>query len=85
MNAIDALTANGHALAAQQCSADPAVRCVVLTAAANRAFSASGDVAGFALGPEQVDSLIDKMAAYLHEAVSCFACAQMSVMHSRPS
>jgi enoyl-CoA hydratase/carnithine racemase len=31
LNAIDVLTAKELALAAKQCSADPAVRCVVLT------------------------------------------------------
>jgi enoyl-CoA hydratase/carnithine racemase len=60
LNAIDVLTAKELALAAKQCSADPAVRCVVLTGAGDRAFCAGGDVAGFASDPERVDSLIEE-------------------------
>jgi 1,4-dihydroxy-2-naphthoyl-CoA synthase len=48
LNAIDVLTAKELALAAKQCSPDPAVRGVVLTGAGDRAFCAGGDVAGFA-------------------------------------
>jgi 2-(1,2-epoxy-1,2-dihydrophenyl)acetyl-CoA isomerase len=73
MNAIDVLTAKELALAAKQCRADLAVRCVVLTGAGDRAFCAGGDVAGFASDPERVDSLIDEMTAHLHEAISVFA------------
>jgi len=48
LNAIDVLTAKELALAAKQCIADPAVRCVVLTGAGDRSFCSGGDVAGFA-------------------------------------
>ena len=68
MNAIDVLTAKELALAAKQCSADPAVRCVVLTGAGDRAFCAGGDVAGFASDPERVDSLINEMTVHVEEA-----------------
>jgi 2-(1,2-epoxy-1,2-dihydrophenyl)acetyl-CoA isomerase len=73
MNAIDVQTAKELALAAKQCSADSAVRCVVLTGAGDRAFCAGGDVAGFASDPERVDSLIEEMTVHLHEAISVFA------------
>jgi 2-(1,2-epoxy-1,2-dihydrophenyl)acetyl-CoA isomerase len=73
LNAIDVLTAKELALAAKQCSADSAVRCVVLTGAGDRAFCAGGDVAGFAADPERVDSLIQQMTTHLHEAISVFA------------
>jgi 2-(1,2-epoxy-1,2-dihydrophenyl)acetyl-CoA isomerase len=73
MNAIDVLTAKELLLAARQCSTDSTVRCVVLTGAGDRAFCAGGDVAGFALDPERVDSLIEEMAEHLHEAISVFA------------
>jgi 2-(1,2-epoxy-1,2-dihydrophenyl)acetyl-CoA isomerase len=73
MNAIDVLTAKELALAAKQCSADSAVRCVVLTGAGDRAFCAGGDVAGFASDPSRVDGLIEEMTAHLHEAISVFA------------
>src|SRR5260221_12510293 len=72
LNAIDVLTAKELALAAKQCSADSAVRCVVLTGAGDRAFCAGGDVAGFAADPERVDSLIQEMTKHLHEAISVF-------------
>jgi 2-(1,2-epoxy-1,2-dihydrophenyl)acetyl-CoA isomerase len=73
MNAIDVLTAKELALAAKQCSADSTVRCVVLTGAGDRAFSAGGDVAGFASDPERVDSLLEEMTAHLHDAISVLA------------
>ena len=73
MNAIDVPTAKELALAAKQCSADSTVRCVVLTGAGDRAFCAGGDVAGFGSDPEKVDSLIDEMAAHLHDAISVLA------------
>jgi 2-(1,2-epoxy-1,2-dihydrophenyl)acetyl-CoA isomerase len=44
LNAIDVQTAKELALAAEQCRADSAVRCVVLTGAGDRAFCAGGDV-----------------------------------------
>jgi len=52
LNAMDVLMAKELALAAKQCSADSAVRCVVLTGAGDRAFCAGGDVAGFASDPD---------------------------------
>jgi 2-(1,2-epoxy-1,2-dihydrophenyl)acetyl-CoA isomerase len=73
MNAIDVQTAKELALAAKQCHADSAVRCVVLTGAGDRAFCAGGDVAGFASDPERVDSLMEEMTVHLHEAISVFA------------
>jgi 2-(1,2-epoxy-1,2-dihydrophenyl)acetyl-CoA isomerase len=73
LNAIDVLTAKELALAAKQCRADSAVRCVVLTGAGDRAFCAGGDVARFASDPERVDSLIQEMTAHVEEAISVFA------------
>ena len=70
LNAIDVLTAKELALAAKQCRADSAVRCVVLTGAGERAFCAGGDVAGFASDPQQVDSLLEEMTAHVEEAIS---------------
>jgi 2-(1,2-epoxy-1,2-dihydrophenyl)acetyl-CoA isomerase len=65
-------TARELALAAKQCRADSAVRCVVLTGAGDRAFCAGGDVAGFASDSERVDSLIEEMTAHVEEAISVF-------------
>jgi 2-(1,2-epoxy-1,2-dihydrophenyl)acetyl-CoA isomerase len=73
MNTIDVLTAKELALAAKQCSADAAVRCVVVTGAGDRAFCAGGDVAGFASDPERVGRLLEEMTAHLEEAISLFA------------
>ena len=73
LNAIDVLTAKELALAAKQCSADPAVRCVVLTGAGDRAFCSGGDVLGFASDPTRVDILIGEMTEHLEEAISVFA------------
>ncbi len=73
LNAIDVLTAKELALAAKQCSADPAVRCVVLTGAGDRAFCSGGDVLGFASDPTRVDILIGEMTVHLEEAISVFA------------
>jgi 2-(1,2-epoxy-1,2-dihydrophenyl)acetyl-CoA isomerase len=72
LNAIDVQTAKELALAAKQCRADSAVRCVVLTGAGDRAFCAGGDVAGFASDPERVDSLLEEMTAHVEEAISVF-------------
>jgi 2-(1,2-epoxy-1,2-dihydrophenyl)acetyl-CoA isomerase len=72
MNAIDVQTAKELARAAKQCSADSAVRCVVLTGAGDRAFCAGGDVAGFASDPKRVDSLIKEMTTHVEEAISVF-------------
>ena len=73
LNAIDVQTAKELALAAEQCRADSAVRCVVLAGAGDRAFCAGGDVAGFASDPERVDSLLAEMTAHVEEAISIFA------------
>jgi len=73
LNAINVLTAKELSLAAKRCSADPAVRCVVLTGAGDRAFCSGGDVAGFASDPTRVDILIQEMTQYLEEAISVFA------------
>jgi 2-(1,2-epoxy-1,2-dihydrophenyl)acetyl-CoA isomerase len=73
LNAIDVLTAKELALAAKQCSPDPAVRCVVLTGAGDRSFCSGGDVAGLASDPTRVDILIQEMTAHLEEAISVFA------------
>jgi 2-(1,2-epoxy-1,2-dihydrophenyl)acetyl-CoA isomerase len=73
LNAIDVLTAKELALAVKQCSADLAVRCVVLTGACDRSFCSGGDVAGFASDPTRVDILIQEMTAHLEEAISVFA------------
>ena len=50
MNAIDVLTAKELLLAARQCSTDSTVRCVVLTGAGDRAFSAGNDLKAQAAG-----------------------------------
>jgi 2-(1,2-epoxy-1,2-dihydrophenyl)acetyl-CoA isomerase len=73
LNAIDVQTAKDLARGVEQCSADSAVRCVVLTGAGDRAFCAGGDVVGFASDPERVDTLIEEMTVHLHEAISVFA------------
>ena len=73
LNAINVLTARELSIAARQCSADPAVRCVVLTGAGDRAFCSGGDVAGFASDPTRVDILLEEMTEYLEEAISVFA------------
>jgi 2-(1,2-epoxy-1,2-dihydrophenyl)acetyl-CoA isomerase len=60
---------------ANRCSTDPAVRCVLLTGAGDRAFCAGGDVAAFAQGIEsgEIGVLIQRMTAALHMAISRFA------------
>jgi 2-(1,2-epoxy-1,2-dihydrophenyl)acetyl-CoA isomerase len=73
LNAINVLTARELSIAARRCSADPAVRCVVLTGAGDRAFCSGGDVAGFASDPTRVDILLEEMTEYLEEAISVFA------------
>src|SRR6478736_10087742 len=72
LNAIDVQTAKELALAAKQCRADSAARCVVLTGTGDRAFCAGGDVVGFASDPERVDSLLEEMTFHLEEAISVF-------------
>jgi 2-(1,2-epoxy-1,2-dihydrophenyl)acetyl-CoA isomerase len=72
LNAIDVPMAKELAIAAKQCSADPVVRCVVLTGAGDRAFCSGGDVAGFASDPTGVDILIQEMTGHLEEAISVF-------------
>ena len=74
-NALD-LTAMEELLdVANRCSTDPAVRCVLLTGAGDRAFCAGGDVAGFARAMEsgEIALLIQRMTAALHMAISRFA------------
>jgi 2-(1,2-epoxy-1,2-dihydrophenyl)acetyl-CoA isomerase len=71
LNAIDVQTAK-ELLAAKQCRADSAARCVVLTGTGDRAFCAGGDVVGFASDPERVDSLLEEMTFHLEEAISVF-------------
>jgi 2-(1,2-epoxy-1,2-dihydrophenyl)acetyl-CoA isomerase len=74
-NALD-LTAMEEMLdVANRCATDPAVRCVLLTGAGDRAFCAGGDVAGFAAAIESgaVGMLLQRMTAALHMAISRFA------------
>ena len=74
-NALD-LTAMEELLdIANRCAADPAVRCVLLTGAGDRAFCAGGDVAAFAAGIEggEIGLLIQRMTAALHMAISRLA------------
>jgi 2-(1,2-epoxy-1,2-dihydrophenyl)acetyl-CoA isomerase len=74
-NALD-LTAMEELLdIANRCATDPAVRCVLLTGAGDRAFCAGGDVAGFAaaLEGDEVAMLLQRMTAALHMAISRFA------------
>jgi 2-(1,2-epoxy-1,2-dihydrophenyl)acetyl-CoA isomerase len=73
LNAMNVLVARELSIAARRCSADSAVRCVVLTGAGDRAFCSGGDVAGFASDPTRVDILIQEMTEYLEEAISVFA------------
>ncbi|MBX9700719.1 MAG: enoyl-CoA hydratase/isomerase family protein [Acetobacteraceae bacterium] len=60
---------------ANRCSTDPAVRCVLLTGAGDRAFCAGGDVAGFAaaMASGEMGLLIQRMTTALHAAISRFA------------
>ena len=60
---------------ANRCSTDPAVRCVLLTGAGDRAFCAGGDVPGFHAGIEsgEIGLLIQRMTQALHMAISRFA------------
>jgi 2-(1,2-epoxy-1,2-dihydrophenyl)acetyl-CoA isomerase len=58
---------------ANRCSADKAVRAVVLTGAGPRAFCAGGDVAQFAAHSATIDTLIREITGYLHLAVSRLA------------
>jgi 2-(1,2-epoxy-1,2-dihydrophenyl)acetyl-CoA isomerase len=55
------------------CSTDPAVRCVVLTGAGDKAFCAGGDVAGFVAAGDKVQRLVADMTTNLHTAISRFA------------
>ena len=70
LNAISVGVATEMADAALRCEADPAVRCVVLTGAGDRAFCAGGDVLGFSQDPENVDQLIKEMTKQLHGAIA---------------
>lgn len=60
---------------ANRCSTNPAVRCVLLTGAGDRAFCAGGDVPGFHAGIEsgEIGLLIQRMTQALHMAISRFA------------
>ena len=60
---------------ANRCSTDPAVRCVLLTGAGEKAFCAGGDVPGFHAGIEsgEIGLLIQRMTQALHMAISRFA------------
>lgn len=74
-NALD-LTAMEELLdVANRCSTDPAVRCVLLTGAGEKAFCAGGDVAGFARAIEagEVGMLLQRMTTAMHMAISRFA------------
>jgi enoyl-CoA hydratase/carnithine racemase len=73
LNSMNVLVARELSISARRCSADPAVRCVVLTGAGDRAFCSGGDVGGFASDPTRVDILIQEMTEYLEEAISVFA------------
>jgi len=54
------------------CATDPAVRCVVLTGAGEKAFCAGGDVAGFVGAGDKVQRLVQDMTTNLHMAISRF-------------
>jgi 2-(1,2-epoxy-1,2-dihydrophenyl)acetyl-CoA isomerase len=73
LNAIDVATAKELFFATNECSSDVNVRCVVLTGAGDRAFSAGGDVPAFAAAGDRVDVLLKEMTTYLHGAISRLA------------
>lgn len=72
-NALDLETAKEFADIAMRCSADRAVRAVVITGSGSKAFCAGGDVASFARNPETVDALLLEITGHLHAAIACLA------------
>jgi len=72
-NALDLQMSRELLDVANICSTDPAVRCVVLTGAGEKAFCAGGDVAGFVAAGDQVQRLVQDMTTNLHMAISRFA------------
>lgn len=67
-NAIDLGLAEALADVAARVTADPAVRCVVLTGA-GRLFCAGGDIGAFAAAGNGAGELLQKLADTLHRAV----------------
>lgn len=71
-NAIDPTLAEELAEAASAVSADPSVRCVVLTGT-GRLFCAGGDVGGMAAAGENAPSFLRSLANRLHGAIVTLA------------
>jgi 2-(1,2-epoxy-1,2-dihydrophenyl)acetyl-CoA isomerase len=80
LNAFDVATAKELFFVANECSSDVSVRCVVLTGAGDRAFSAGGDVPAFAAAGDRVNVLLKEMTTYLHGAISRLARLQAPVI-----
>jgi 2-(1,2-epoxy-1,2-dihydrophenyl)acetyl-CoA isomerase len=72
-NAMDLTLMQEFYDVANRCSSDKAVRAAVLTGAGEKAFSAGGDVAGFAANLDRIELLLKEMTTYFHAAVSRFA------------
>lgn len=68
LNAVDVATANAFLQAARAVSADPAVRCIILSGQ-GRAFAAGGDVASFGADPEKSAEIVNALLDPLHPAI----------------
>ena len=72
-NALDPLMARELMDASIRCDEDPAIRCVVLTGAGDKAFCAGGDLRSFKADPRGLPSTVKEVTAHLHAAVSRFS------------
>lgn len=68
LNAIDVASARAFLAAAREVTADPAVRCILLSGK-GRAFLAGGDIVSFGSKPEQAASAVNALLDPLHPAI----------------